>query len=293
MSKNTGFHHAASGLVKAFKVFYNMEQDFMIRKGPVKNMTQENSGVQSAARIFSIIETLAQSPKGLPLQEVAAKTGLAKSTAHRLLASLIQLGYVLQDGMNGHYRLTLKMFELSSGVVSQMDILSIAKPYLDRLAMRCGEAVHLVIRDGVDVLYLYKSEVGGMRMGSRIGLRSPMYCTGVGKAIMATLTPEEVESIWKQSHRKVYTQHTITTYSQLLRQLEKVKRNGWAVDDEENELGIRCLALALPGLEGRAEAAFSISSLAPNMTDERIERLARMSVLTQQEIMRDMGARIK
>ena len=252
-------------------------------------MNQETGGVQSVARIFSIIEVLAQFPQGLPLQDVAAHTGLAKSTAHRLLCSLISLGYALQDGMTGQYRLTLKMFELSSGVVSQMDVLSGAKPHLDRLAMRSGEAVHLVIRDGVDVLYLYKSEVGGMRMGSRIGLRRPMYCTGVGKAIMATLTPEEVETIWKHSTRKALTPHTITSYPQMLAQLKKVKQRGWAIDDEENELGIRCLAIALPGLKGRADAAFSISSLAPNMTDERLEKLARMAMLTRQDILRDMG----
>lgn len=256
-------------------------------------MAEEKTGVQSVARIFSIVETLAAHPQGMNLQAVAEETKLAKSTVHRLLSSLIQLGYALQDGVTGQYRLTLRLFELSSAAVSEMNVLSTAKPYLDRLAARTGEAIHLVIRDGTDVVYLYKAEAGGMHMGSRIGLRSPMYCTGVGKAIMATLSAGEVEQIWKSSHHKACTPHTITRYADLLAQLEKIRARGWAVDDEENELGIRCVALALPGAGGRADAAFSISSLAPNMSDERMEKLAATALLARAEILRDMGTFVR
>ena len=256
-------------------------------------MAEEKTGVQSVARIFSIVETLAAHPQGMNLQAVAEETKLAKSTVHRLLSSLIQLGYALQDGFTGQYRLTLRLFELSSAAVSEMNVFSTAKPYLDRLAARTGEAIHLVIRDGTDVVYLYKAEAGGMHMGSRIGLRSPMYCTGVGKAIMATLSAGEVEQIWKSSHHKACTPHTITRYADLLAQLEKIRARGWAVDDEENELGIRCVALALPGAGGRADAAFSISSLAPNMSDERMEKLAATALLARAEILRDMGTFVR
>ena len=256
-------------------------------------MTEEKGGVQSVQRIFSIVECLAAHPHGMNLQTIAEETKLAKSTVHRMLSNLIQLGYALQDGVTGQYRLTLKMFELSSGVVSEMNVLSTAKPYLDRLAARTGEAIHLVIRDGTDVVYLYKAEAGGMHMGSRIGLRSPMYCTGVGKAILATLSAGEVEHVWKSSHHRAYTPHTITRYPDLLAQLERIRARGWAVDDEENELGIRCVALALPGAGGKADAAFSISSLAPNMSEERMEKLAQTALLAREEILRDMGTFVR
>ena len=147
----------------------------------------EKGGVQSVERIFQLIEHLAAHPTGVSLQTLAGETGLAKSTVHRLLASLVGLGYVVQDEENGHYRLTLKMFELSSGIVDSMDIMGVAKAHLERLSQRTGEAVHLVIRDGRDIVYIYKTESGPMRMSSRVGLRSPLYCTGVGKAILATL----------------------------------------------------------------------------------------------------------
>ena len=103
----------------------------------------EKSGVQSVERIFQLIEHLAAHPTGVSLQRLAEETGLAKSTVHRLLASLVGLGYVVQDEENGHYRLTLKMFELSSGIVDSMDIMGVAKAHLERLSQRTGEAVAL------------------------------------------------------------------------------------------------------------------------------------------------------
>ena len=168
----------------------------------------EKSGVQSVERIFQLIEHLAAHPTGVSLQRLAEETGLAKSTVHRLLASLVGLGYVVQDEENGHYRLTLKMFELSSGIVDSMDIMGVAKAHLERLSQRTGEAVHLVIRDGRDIVYIYKTESGPMRMSSRVGLRSPLYCTGVGKAILATLPGDELEDIWTHSNVQKLTDKT-------------------------------------------------------------------------------------
>lgn len=254
-------------------------------------MEQEKGGVQSVARIFAIIELLAAHPGGMSLQQLAAESGLAKSTAHRLLASLIQLGYAVQDSFTTHYRLTLKMFELSSGIVNDLDVMGVARPHLDRLANRSGEAVHLVIRDGADIVYIYKAEAGGMRMSSRVGMRSPMYCTGVGKAMLATLPYREVEQVWAQSRPKKLTEHTITTLPRLLEQLAQVRADGYAVDDEENELGIRCIALALPGPSGKAEAAFSISGLVPHMSPARLEQLAALALDTRGAILRDLGMR--
>ena len=240
----------------------------------------EKSGVQSVERIFQLIEHLAVHPTGVSLQRLAEETGLAKSTVHRLLASLVGLGYVVQDEENGHYRLTLKMFELSSGIVDSMDIMGVAKAHLERLSQRTGEAVHLVIR-----------ESGPMRMSSRVGLRSPLYCTGVGKAILATLPGDELEDIWTHSNVQKLTDKTITDLEELRSQLVEVRANGYAIDDEENELGVRCVAVAIPGADGRAESAFSISGLAPYMTPERIRRIATLALDARTDILADLGLR--
>ena len=248
----------------------------------------EKSGVQSVERIFQLIESLAAHPAGAGLQRLAQDTDLAKSTVHRLLASLVSLGYAAQDE-NGRYRLTLKMFELSSGIVNSMDIMDVAKVHLERLAQRTGEAVHLVIREGQDIVYIYKTESGPMRMSSRVGLRSPLYCTGVGKAILATLPADEVTNIWQHTTPQKLTTHTIVEFDALQAQLAEVRTNGYAIDDEENELGVRCVAVAIPGVGGRADSAFSISGLAPYMTPERIRRIATLAQDARTDIMADLG----
>ena len=249
----------------------------------------EKGGVQSVERTFALIEQLATHPQGATLQRLAQGTGLAKSTVHRLLASLAALGYVAQDEAGDRYRLTLKMFELSSGIVNRMDIMGVAKAHLERLAQRTGEAVHLVIRDGQDIVYLYKAENGPMRMASRVGLRSPLYCTGVGKAILATLPPQEVEEVWARSRPQKLTGRTITDLAQLRAQLDEVRANGYAIDDEENELGVRCVAVAIPGADGRADSAFSISGQTPYMTAQRIRRIAAMALDARTDILADLG----
>ena len=154
-----------------------------------------------------------------------------------------------------------------------------------------GEAVHLVIRDGRDIVYIYKTESGPMRMSSRVGLRSPLYCTGVGKAILATLPGDELEDIWTHSNVQKLTDKTITDLEELRSQLVEVRANGYAIDDEENELGVRCVAVAIPGPDGRAESAFSISGLAPYMTPERIRRIATLALDARTDILADLGLR--
>ena len=166
-----------------------------------------------------------------------------------------------------------------------------AKAHLERLSQRTGEAVHLVIRDGRDIVYIYKTESGPMRMSSRVGLRSPLYCTGVGKAILATLPGDELEDIWTHSNVQKLTDKTITDLEELRSQLVEVRANGYAIDDEENELGVRCVAVAIPGPDGRAESAFSISGLAPYMTPERIRRIATLALDARTDILADLGLR--
>lgn len=249
----------------------------------------EKGGVQCVERIFQLIEQLASHPAGASLQRLAQETGLAKSTVHRLLASLVSLGYAAQEPETGRYRLTLKMFELSSGIVNSMEIMDVAKAHLERLSQRTGEAVHLVIRDARDIVYIYKTESGPMRMSSRVGLRSPLYCTGVGKAILATLPPEEVEDVWNHSSLKKLTSRTVVDLTEMQDQLAEVRANGYAIDDEENEMGVRCVAVAIPGPDGRAESAFSISGLAPYMTPERIRRVAALALDTRTDILADLG----
>lgn len=246
--------------------------------------------VQSAERIFQVMEMLADNGE-MGLMELSAALGLHKSTVHRLLMSLIYMGYAKQDEATQKYMLSYKVVNMASKILDRMDILQVAKPYMDRLSDLSGEAVHLVQREGNNILYIYKTEakIGIIRMVSHVGMVHPMYCSGVGKAIMATLPEDEVKKIWNESIIEKKTEKTITDFGQMQEVLEEVKKNGYALDDEENEKGVRCIAACLYGHQKEVKYAFSISGPTSRMTRDRVKELAVDVRKVQEELSRELG----
>lgn len=248
--------------------------------------------IQSAERIFQILEYIvANGPCGVV--EIGNALDLHKSTVHRMLLSLTSLGYVTQDERTGKYEMTFKMVRLSSQILSKMDIFSIAHPRLEWLANVCRETVHLVQRVGNDVVYIDKVEPIGLdssiRMASHIGLLRPMYCSGVGKAILAELPLEEVRAIWEQSKPEKKTEYTITSLDRLEEELALIRKNGYAMDNEENEIGVRCIAAAVLDFQNKAKYAFSISAPVNRMTDERVAELAEHVLNMKKELSLRLG----
>ncbi|WP_195277072.1 IclR family transcriptional regulator [Anaerotruncus rubiinfantis] len=252
---------------------------------------ENQSPVQSLDRAFDLIERLSLNPDGMLLMELSTASGLHKSTVHRLLSALISLGYVRKDESSNRYRLTLKLFELSGRVVDNIDVLEIAKPHIEQLRNHTQEAIHLVVREGADIVYIHKAESkqSSIRMFSRIGMRRPMYCTAVGKSIMATMTDDEVIRIWEKSDVKPYTEHTIVDLGSLFRELDTIRRCGYALDNEENELGVRCIGAAILDYTGRGRAALSISAPLARMTDTRVEELSAEILATRTAISTELG----
>lgn len=248
--------------------------------------------VQSVERTFQLMETLALHPRGMGLVELAGQTGLNKSTAHRLLGCLHGLGYVVKDSFSGHYRLTYKLLELSNGMLDDIDVLSAAKQHLDLLSEETGETVHLMVVDEAQGVYVYKSEprrTGSVQMRSRVGLRVPLANTAAGKAMLALGSQETAQAVFVACGGEAVTPHTITDPERFLEELDLVRSRGWAVDNEENELGVRCIGAAIPDHMGRALAAMSISANVVKMTHQRLEELAPLMLECRDRICRDMG----
>lgn len=250
----------------------------------------EKNPVQSAERIFQVMEMLADNGE-MGLMEISSALGLHKSTVHRLLMSLIYMGYAKQDEVTQKYLLTCKVVSMAGKLLDRMDILQVAKPYLERLSDLSGEAVHLVQREGNDILYIYKIEakVGTIRMVSHVGMVHPMYCSGVGKSIMATLSDRELRQVWNDSVIEKKTDKTITDFESLKKVLSEVRKNGYALDDEENEKGVRCLAACLRGYQNEVKYAFSISGPTSRMTRERVKELSVDVLKVQEELSRELG----
>lgn len=254
--------------------------------------TAEKNPVQSAQRIFDILELLAQQGE-LPLHEVARRLSLHKSTAHRLLSSLIAMGYARREERTGCYRLTFKLLEISGRLLETLDIVGLARPYLEQLGRQTHEAVHLVQRDGAEIVYIDKVEAGegSIRMVSRIGLRRPLYCTAVGKAMLAEMPAGKVEQLWERSRVQRLTERTITDLPSLYRELEQVRRRGYALDNEENEMGVRCIGVCILDYQGRANNALSVSAPLSRMGDARIHDLAPFMLQARKAISRELGYR--
>jgi len=230
-----------------------------------------SSPVQSIDRLFDIIETLSGSSHGMTLTDLSAAVGLHVSTTHRLLASLVARGYVQKDIETGKYRLTMRFFEIGSRVVGGMNLVSVSRPFLEHLADFTGETIHLVARHGDEVVYLYKEDTSNsiVRMASFVGLRNPMYCTAVGKCILANLPEKEVAAIWSRTVVTAFTPHTLVTYEALLNELSVIRTRGWAVDNEEHELGVVCIAAPIFDYSGTPVAALSTSFPASRIDEER------------------------
>lgn len=251
----------------------------------------EQGPVQSVDRAFTLLELLCSSREGLPIHELSEKTGLHKSTVHRLLAAMVVRGYVRKDEDSGRYRMTTRICELSAQVVESLDILQIARGPMEALSRSTGETVHLVVREGDEIVYVHKveSDVSSMRMFSRIGMRRPMYCTGVGKAILAELPLEEVERIWNASDIQAYTEHTIVSFDRLKDVLEAIRRRGCAYDNQENELGVRCIAATIHDYTGGICGALSISAPLLRMSDSKVAQLQPQLMAACRKISLAMG----
>jgi IclR family KDG regulon transcriptional repressor len=226
--------------------------------------------VQSIERASILLDALSRYPQGLSLGDLASEVDLNKGTVHRILTSLVYLGYARHDPATRNYSLGFKLAELGNLLLSQLDLRNVARSHLIELAERVQETVHLVIRDYDEALYIDKVDLhpkqAGLQMVSRLGSRILLHCCSVGKVLLAHLPDDTVDEIIRNKGLPARTEHTITDPGRLKAHLQNVRKQGYAVDDEENERGIRCVAAPVMNGSRKVVAAISISGPAARMT---------------------------
>jgi IclR family transcriptional regulator, KDG regulon repressor len=259
----------------------------------VNKMERENL-VKSVSRALHIIDIVSSEKDGLGVTEIAKQMDINKSSVYRILSTLVQYGYIEQDKETERYKLGYKFLDISSKLLESIDLRREAKPYLRELEKETNEVIHLVVYDQGEVIYIEKLEgTETLRMHSKVGKRAPMHCTGVGKAILAHLPLNVVLEIIERKGLPKHTDFTITDRDALLKELEKVKQKGYALDLEENEYGIRCIAVPIFDYSGNVIAAVSISGPTIRMTDERIEKLQERIRYIGMQISERLGYRQK
>jgi IclR family acetate operon transcriptional repressor len=224
--------------------------------------------VQSVSRTFELLEAMVDAGGVASLSELRVKSGLPLATIHRLLQTLVVLGYVRQAASR-RYALGPRLARLGEGATRLVG--KWAGPHLRELVERLGESTNLALLDAEGVLYVAQ-EPGrhSMRMFTEVGRRAGVHCTAVGKAILARLPEEEAITVVRRFGMQAHTANTITTLPGMLAELQKVRRRGYALDNGEQEDAVRCVAVALPGEVTRA--AISISGPVGRMDDEMVRR---------------------
>jgi IclR family KDG regulon transcriptional repressor len=217
-----------------------------------------SSSVQTVEKALKILILLGE--KMMSLTQICQATGYHKSTAHRILRTLEDYKFVQRDPRSGAYAIGLKVVDLSSMQLNKLELKTEAAPYLRQLARYMGYAVHLGIRDDTEVVYIEKIEpVNTLRMFSEIGKRVPLYSTALGKCLLISHSDEEIARLFRDTELAPRTPHTIATIEALQREIAQARRDGYAVDEEENEPGIYCIAAPIYDYRGKAIASLSTS----------------------------------
>lgn len=243
------------------------------------------SEIQSLARGLKIMELLAASSDPVSITELAAELGIDKSSASRLVQTLAIYGYAEQDAASRRYRLGPQVVRLSRSLLTRMPLRDAAKPFLRQLVERTGECAHLAILAQDQALYVDQVEsAASLRVTTGVGTLAPLHCTALGKCLLAfdngIASPQELPS---------FTPRTITDPQALRLHLEQTRRQGYAVDDEEYDFGVRCVAAPVFDYRGKVIGAIGISGPAGRMGLDRLPHFAQVVLDAARELSNRMS----
>jgi IclR family acetate operon transcriptional repressor len=252
----------------------------------VEKAERATRGVQSLDRAFRLLELMADAGGEVALTSLARTSGLPVSSIHRLVRSLAARGYVRQMPSR-RYALGPRLIHL--GEVASRALGTLARPHLARLVDAVGETANLALLDGDRVVYAAQvPSRHSMRMFTEVGRRVPVHCTGVGKALLAGLPENDVRQLLARVGMPAQTPHTLTDAEALVAQLAQIRAAGFAVDDGEQEAGVRCVAVPVPG--GAPFAAISVSGPGGRLTADAVPRVVPLLRVAAAALAEDLAS---
>ena len=221
-----------------------------------------------------MLEAVSQEAEGLSNAEISRKLEIPKSSASYILRTLETQGYLNRNPETGKYRVGLKVLSLSRGALTGIDVREVALPIMRHLMEKTNLTCHLAILDGPDAVYIEKVEPQGfIKMDTWVGRRMRVHATSVGKSLVAHIPQERLETIISERGMEKRTPKTITSLARLLKDLEKVREHGYAVDDEENNIGARCVGAPIFNQDGSIEAAIGLSGTINQVNPHTMPRI--------------------
>jgi IclR family transcriptional regulator, acetate operon repressor len=260
-----------------------MKRNVIRRKAiePKSNADHEaesrDGGVQSVNRALSIIETLAEDDEGYRLSDLAVRTGLSTSTVHRLLATLENRRFVQFDRAESKWHVGVRSFTVGATFARRRNFTAQAIPYLRKLRDLTRETANLAVVDDEFIIVLTRMESREiMRSLTKVGGRVAMVASGVGKAVLATYSDDDVSAIIRHHGMPRLTEKSIVRPSDLFRELQRIRRQGYAIDDEEAQIGLRCVAAVVYNSCADPLAAISVSGMTSRITNDRLPAIGGM-----------------
>jgi DNA-binding IclR family transcriptional regulator len=240
-------------------------------------------------RTMLILEAIAQRTAGMTNSEISRRLSIPKSTASYILRTLERSRYVTRDA-TGKYRLGLSLLALGRGVHIGREIKEVARPVLRRLVEQSGLTAHIAVLDHREAVYIEKVDAPGfIKLDTWVGRRMDLHSTSVGKTLAAFMPPAELDASIKDRGLKQRTDRSITTRTQLVKELRQVREVGYAVDDEENSPGVRCVAAPILDAQGRVRAALGLSGTTIQIDKRSIKPICHLVVEGSAQISRELG----
>lgn len=241
-------------------------------------------------RGFMILEAVAESRSGLTNSEINRRLKIPKSSASYLLRTMEKRGYLRRDQDTGKYQLGFKLLSLTKNMLTNFDVRELAKPAMRKFVERAELPIQLAVIDNGRAVYIEKLDVPSfVKMDIWVGHRVPVHTTAVGKCLMAFLPAEEIIEILETRGMEKKTLHSISTHTRFLRELEKVRQFGFAIDNEENSEGVRCVAAPIFNAEGNVVAAIGTSGLLVHLNETRLPEITDLIKRAAEDVSEKMG----
>jgi DNA-binding IclR family transcriptional regulator len=248
--------------------------------------------VPAVVKALDILEYLGRSGES-SFTEIHTVLEIPKSSAFQILTTLKSHGYIRHAGTSSKYSLGFRLYDLGTQAVSRLDIREEAVPLLHELMVRTGQMSILGIRDGLEGVYLAKAEGNQtIRIHSWEGMRFPLHSTALGKVLLAWEEKEVLDAFFEKASLVRYTDKTLTQIPALKRHLKGVREQGWAMDDQEDELNIRCLGAPVRNIKGQVVAAVSICGLTSDMNGDRRKSFPAMVIETARQLSLKIGGKL-
>ncbi|MGV8918071.1 MAG: IclR family transcriptional regulator [Pseudomonas sp.] len=258
---------------------------------PGKSARGSEDNLKSLVKLVRVLECFTTSSRALTLAEICAKTAIPRSTTHRLLASLREVGFLEQDRERDRYRLGLKLFELGNTALANFDLSHVARPMVEGLRRVSGHAVHLAVFDGYRAVVVHRADPSPEFSAAGTSTfieNTPAHCTSVGKAILAWQPEDVVQNVIARGLER-FTDTTLDTEEKLRAELEIIRLRGYSIDEAEHQPGIRCIGAPVRNQNGDVFAGLSITGPAWQLTAEKVPELSKVVIYHADQISRSLG----